>query len=88
MKHNLEARIMRLETTMLKSVIQLEGGELWRPRISAIELLITLMETEESGAAFQPETWDEIEHWARYNQGNRGPALLGFVAMMARELVE
>jgi len=88
MTHSLEARIKRLEASILKTAIQLEDGELWRPRASAIELLITLMGAEESGAAFDPETLDEIRHWARYNQGTKGPALLGLVAMMARELVD
>ncbi len=88
MKPSLERRLQDLEAKARKGSLTLSDGTTWRPKISAIETLVSLMEADEDPGKLTPEIRAEAEKWALYETRPEGRALRGFVATMAREMVK
>ena len=84
---NLKKRIQRLEARSLRKAIILRDGTAWIPKISSIEMLISLMEAEEQPEALSPEVRADAAKWAEYEPKPGEPALHGLAAIMSREIV-
>jgi hypothetical protein len=81
-------RLAALEAEARKGAITLSDGTTWKPKISPIETLVTLMEADEDPSKLTPEIRAEGEKWAKYESKPEDRALRGFVATMAREVLK
>ncbi len=81
-------RLAALEAEARKGAITLSDGTNWKPKISAIETLVSMMEADEDPGKLTPEVRAEAEKWALYEPKPGDRALRGFVTTMARELIK
>lgn len=91
---NLRKRLEALETKALKGAVILPDGTKWIPKVSLLDVFVSLMEAEcqrelgETVKPLSPEIQADVEIWARYEPRPGDAPFIGMIATMAKELVK